>query len=151
MPCHIDQNVASIICEETFASRRFGAYAVGEEADKIFHSDFVTTIVNFDIVAVQVHGSVRVAVDCAWKGVSRVAGHVIREHEDDLRVGNPKALYRSVHGKDIGEMSIVEPETRRCHEDSPVARVLCDGDSSQQSGGHHNLKVKVEELHRDQW
>lgn len=143
---HVHENVAPVVSQEPLAPRHLSTDAIGQETDKILHRHLVPAIVHLDVVAVEIDGTVRVAVDCPGKGVARVAGHVVGEHEDDLGVGDAQPLDGSVYGQDIGEMAVVEPEARRADEDGPVAGVLGEDDGGQQSG-HEGREAKVAQLH----
>lgn len=81
---HVDEDVTAGVGAEAFGAGEFGGEAVGEEADEAFDCYFVAAVVDFDVVAVEVEGAVGVVVDGAGEGVAWVAGHVVREHEDDL-------------------------------------------------------------------
>lgn len=126
MTRHVHKDVASVVGQQALASGRFVADTIRQETNKVLNSDLITTVVDLDVVAVQVDCTVRIAVDGAGERISRVAGHVVGQHEDDLRVGDAKALHRSVHGQDIGEMTVIEPEARCADQDGPVARVFGD-------------------------
>ena len=110
MTRHVDEYVAAGIGAETFGAGEFGGQSIGEKADEVFDCYFVAAVVDFDVVAVEIEGAVGVVVDGAGEGVAGVAGHVVREHEDDLRVWDAEAFDGTVEGEDIGEMAVVEPE-----------------------------------------
>jgi hypothetical protein len=125
MPCHVDQDVAPLICHQSLAAWSVLAPAVRHEPDEVLHSDLVPSVVHLDVVAVQVKRAVSVVEDGAREGVARVAGHVVGQHKDDLRVGDAEALDGAVEREDIGKVAVVEPEARGAHEHRPVGRVLC--------------------------
>lgn len=97
MARHVDKDVASIVGQQTLATGHLVADAIGEQADEVLDGDLVAAVVDLDVVAVQVDGAVGVAVDGAGEGVARVAGHVVGQHQDDLRVRDAQALHRPVH------------------------------------------------------
>src|SRR5687767_4376422 len=106
MTSHVHQNVASIISKEALASRHLSANAICEETNRVLDSDLIATVVDLDVVAVEINGAVGIAVDGSGEGIAGVAGHVIGEHEDDLGVGNTETFNGSVHGEDIGEVAV---------------------------------------------
>lgn len=110
MPRHIDEDIAPPITEQAFTSWCVFVDAVGEESDKVLDCDFVAAVVDFDVVAVEVEGAVDVVVDGAGEEVAGVAGNVVGEHEDDLRVGDAETFDGAVEGEDVGEVPVVEPE-----------------------------------------
>ena len=81
---HVDEYVTALVGQEPLACGHTLVPAVGQQADEVLDRDLVATVVNLDVLAVQVHAAVRVGVDGAREGVARVAGHVVREHEEDL-------------------------------------------------------------------
>lgn len=107
---HVHEDVAPRVRAEALAGRELGREAVGKEADEGFDGDFVAAVVDLDVVAVEIEGAVGVVVDGAGEGVAGVAGHVVREHEDDLGVWDAEAFYGAVEGEDVGQVAVVEPE-----------------------------------------
>ncbi|KAI6759758.1 hypothetical protein HG530_010438 [Fusarium avenaceum] len=116
-------------------------------SDKVLDGDLVATVVHLDVVAVEINGAIRVTVDGSGEGVAGVASHVVGKHEDDLRVGDTQTLDGSVHGEDIGEMAVVEPEPRRADENSPVAGMLGKSGRREQSRCHEGVESEVREFH----
>jgi hypothetical protein len=90
--CHVHEDVAPLVRHQSLAAWHVLAHSVCHEPDEVLDCDFVSPVVHLDVVAVQVQGSVCVVVDGAGEGVARVACHVVRQHEDNLRVGNPETL-----------------------------------------------------------
>ena len=127
MARHIHQDIAPLIRHQPLAARRILPPAIRHQPDEILHRDLVTPVVDLDVVPVQVQGAVGVVEDGAGEGVARVARHVVREHEDDLRVWDAEALDGAVEGEHVREVSVVEPEARGPHQDGPVGRVLGGG------------------------
>lgn len=121
---HVDEDVAAAVGAEALAARDFGREPVGEEADEGFDGHFVASVVDFDVVAVEIQGAVGVVVDRAGEGVAWVAGHVVGEHEDDLAVRDAEAFDGAVEGEHVCEVPVVEPEAGGGDEDGPVGGVL---------------------------
>ena len=57
------------------------------------------------------------------KGIAGIAGHVVRQHEDDVGIGDAETFARSIDTEGVGRMSIVEPKATRADEDGPVVCV----------------------------
>lgn len=53
--------------------------------------------------------------DLTGKAVASIAWHAIREHQDDLTVGDTQSLDRVVETQGIRDMAIVEPESTRVY------------------------------------
>ena len=134
MTCHVDQDVAALVRHKALRSGHVLGDSVGHEPYEVLHGDLVSSVVDFDVVSVEVQGAVGVVVNGAGECVARVAGHVVGQHEDDLRVGDAEALHGTVEREDICEVPVVEPEARRADEDRPVGRVLGGRERSQQEG-----------------
>ena len=147
MASHVHQNVASIISKEALASRHLGANTICQETNEVLDSDLIATVVDLDVVAVEINGAVGIAVDGSGEGIAGVAGHVVGEHEDDLGVGNTETFDGSVHGEDIGEVAVVEPESRCADENGPVASMFGESGCCEQSRCHEGVVLKVGELH----
>lgn len=92
MSCHVDQDITPLIGHQPFATWGVLAPTVCHKADEVLHRDLVPSVVDLDIVSVEIEGSVGVVEDGAWEGVAWVAGHIVRQHENDLRVRNSEAL-----------------------------------------------------------
>lgn len=63
-----------------------------EQSNEILHGDFVATVVNLDVIAVEVQMTPRFRVYAPGEFVARVTRDVISEHEDDIRVGDAETL-----------------------------------------------------------
>jgi hypothetical protein len=111
MPCHVDQDVAPLICHQPLAARCVLAPTIRHEADEVFHCNLIPSVVHLDVVSVQVKGAIGVVEDGSREGVARVTGHVVRQHEDNLRVWDAEALDCAVERENICKMAVVEPET----------------------------------------
>lgn len=110
MPRHIHQHVAPRVTAQPLPARHIPPQPVRQQPDEILHRHLVAAVIHLDVVAVEVEGAVGVVVHGAGEGVARVAGHVVREHEDDLGVGDPEPFDGAVEGEDVGEVAVVEPE-----------------------------------------
>ena len=60
------------------------------------HRDFVPAIVDFDVLAIKIERVAAVRKHATWKVVARIAGSIVGEHEDDVRVGYAEAFHGSV-------------------------------------------------------
>lgn len=72
-------------------------------------------VVDLDVALVQVELVVLAVVHAPRERVPGVAGHVVRQHEHDVRVWDAQAPHRVVHRQGVGHVPVVEPETRRAH------------------------------------
>lgn len=135
MPCHVHQDVAPLIRHQPLAARRVLAPAVRHEPDKVLHRNLIPSIVHLNIISIQIKRAIGVVEDSSREGVARVACHIVRQHEDDLRIWNPEALDGAVQREDIGEVAVVEPEARRADQHRPVGRVLCGGQGRRRQEG----------------
>ena len=120
---HVDQHVAARVGAQPFPARHVFAQPVGEQPDEVLDRDLVAAVVDLDVVAVEIERAVGVVVDRAWESVAWVAGHIVGEHEDDLRVRDAQALDSAVEGEHVGEVAVVEPEAGGGDEDGPVGGV----------------------------
>jgi hypothetical protein len=55
-----------------------------QETDKVLNGNFVSSVVNLDVLAVEIQVSASVVVDCGREDVTRVAGDIIGQHHDDI-------------------------------------------------------------------
>jgi hypothetical protein len=142
---HVDEDVTSLVGHQALAPGHVLAHAVCHEADEVLDGDFVASVIDLDVVAIQIERTVGVVVDGAGEGVAGVARHVIGQHEDDLRIRDAEALDGAIEGEDICQVAVVEPESRGAHEDGPVGRVLTrdQGGRQQRNEGAED----AEELH----
>jgi hypothetical protein len=147
MTRHVNQDVASIIGKEALASRHLGANTISQEANEVLDSDLIATVIHLDVVAVEIDGAIGVAVDGSGEGIARVTSHIIGKHENDLGVGNTETLDSSVHGEDIGEVAVVEPEPRCADQNRPVAGMFGESGCCEQSRCNEGLESEVGELH----
>jgi hypothetical protein len=140
---HVDQDVAALVRHQALGARHVLGHPVRHEPDEVLDGDVVSAVVDLDVVAVQVERAVGVVVDGAGEGVAGVAGHVVGQHEDDLRVGDPEALDGAIQREHVGEVPVVEPEARGADEDGPVGRVFSGREGRQQQQGREGSR----ELH----
>jgi hypothetical protein len=63
---------------------------------KVLHGDLVSAIVDLDVVAVEVERVATVSKDAPGEMVARIAGHIVGEHEDDIRVGYAESFHGAV-------------------------------------------------------
>lgn len=109
---HVHEHVAARVRAQSFAARELLREPVGEQPDEVLDRDFVAPVIDLDVVAVEIQGAVGVVVDGAGECVPRVAGHVVGEHEEDLRVRDAEAFDGAVEREDVGKVAVVEPEAR---------------------------------------
>jgi len=88
MASHVHENVGTFICQETLGSRDRRLHPTSEHPDEVLNSHFVAAIVNLDVVSIKIQMSSRIGVYAARKLISQVAGCIVREHQNDIRVGD---------------------------------------------------------------
>lgn len=149
MARHVDQYITPVVGQQPLTPRCLVTDPVCEQPNEVFHGDLVAPVIHLDVVTIQVNRAVCIGIDSARESVAWIAGHVVREHENDLTVGDAESLDGAVDGEDIGEVAIVEPEARSTDQYGPVAGVLGQGDMAEdgRSQQHGQLKERVE-LHR---
>lgn len=148
---HVDEHVAAGVGAQALAARDVIAQPIRKQPDEVLHRHLVTAIVHLDVIAVEIDRAVCVAVDGAGEGVARVAGHVVGQHQNDLRVGDPESLDGAVQRQDIGKVAVVKPEPRRRDQHSPVGCVLSKHRGcKQQEEGEESRSEDGEETHGGQ-
>lgn len=148
MSCHVDQDIAAIVRQQPLTPRHLLPDPIRQQAYEVLDRDFVPAIVDLDVVAVEVDSAVGVGVHGAGERITRVACHVVRQHEDDLGVWNAEALHGAVEGEHVCEMAVVEPEARGRDQDSPIAGVFCSDGGRGQEGREEQRELKeTVELH----
>ena len=143
MARHVHQHITPRIAAQSLPARHILAQPVRQQPDEVLDRDLVAAVVDLDVVAVEIQRAVRVVVDGPREGVARVAGHVVRQHEDDLRVGDAESLYGAVEGEDVGEVAVVEPEAGGGDQDGPVGGVGGGGEGEEGEKGEEER----EEMH----
>ena len=68
----------------------------GQQPQEILHRDFVSTVVDFDVLAVEIERVAAIREHAPREVVARIAGRVVGEHEDDVRVGYAQAFHSSI-------------------------------------------------------
>lgn len=131
---HVHEHVAARVGAQPLAARHLRRQPVRQQPHEGLHRHFVAPVVHFDVVAVEVQRAVRVVVHRPREGVARVAGHVVRQHEDDLRVGDAETLDGAVEGEHVGQVAVIEPEARGGDEDGPVGGVVRGGGRGGEGG-----------------
>ena len=63
-----------------------------KETDKVLHGYFVTTVVDFDVIPVEIEALARVGVYVSGEFVAVIAGCIVREHEDYVGVWNTESF-----------------------------------------------------------
>lgn len=110
MSRHIHQHVTPRVTPQPLPPRHILPQPIRQQPYEVLHRDLIPAVINLYVVAVEVERAVRVVVDGAREGVARVAGHVVGEHEDDLRVRDAETFDGAVEREDVGEVAVVEPE-----------------------------------------
>lgn len=115
MPRHIHQHITAPITPQPLPPRHILPQSIRQQPYKILNRHLIPAVIHLNVITVQIERAVRVVIHGAWEGVARVARHVVGEHEDDLRVGDPETFDGAVEREDVGEMPVVEPEARGGH------------------------------------
>jgi len=68
----------------------------GQQPQEILHRDFVSTIVDLDVLAIEIERVAAIREHAPGEVVARIAGRVVGEHEDDVRVGYAEAFHSSI-------------------------------------------------------
>ena len=76
----------------------------GEDAEEVLDGYLVPAVVHLDVVSVEVECAPRAVVDTTWKLVARVARDVVREHEDDIGVGDAQPFHGAVPALDMSAL-----------------------------------------------
>lgn len=124
MPRHIHEYITPLVAAQPLTSRHVLAQSVSEQPDEVLHRDFVAAVIHLDVIAVEIECAIRVIVDGARERVARVAGHVVGEHENNLRVRNAEAFHGAVEGEDIGKVPVIEPEAGGGDQYSPIGSMF---------------------------
>lgn len=124
----VNEDVGALVGEELLRARRFRGQSPRQQAHKVLHRDLVASVIDFDVVAVDVDVLDAIVEDGRWSRVSRIASHVVGYHEDDLGIGNSETFDAPVNGEDVGHVAIVEPETGRVHQYCPIVGVAIFGE-----------------------
>ena len=95
-----------------------------QETDKVLHSHFVTPVIDFDIVPIQIEVLSRIGVHVSGEFVAVVASRVIREHEDDVGVWDAQSLYGAIPVR-FGQWVLAKSSPRCPH--IPRALAICYG------------------------
>ena len=140
-----------------------------QNSQEVLYRDLIAAIIDLDVISIQVQMPPRVAVDAARELITRIARGVIREHENDVRVGNAETLHRAIHPECIrhvltSDMSlclcepstsasthpVIEPVTRRTHQNGPIVCVRGPAPSmSLEEPLHRCLLVRISRRVRD--
>jgi len=67
---------------------KYGGARTSQDTNKVLDRHLITTIIDFNVVAVQIKVPPRVGIDASGKLISRITSSVICQHEDDIRVGD---------------------------------------------------------------
>ena len=148
MPGHIHQHITPRIAPQSLPPWHILPKTIRQQTNEILHRDLVPAIIHLDVIAVEIQRAIRIVVDCTGEGVARIAGHVVRQHEDDLRVGNSKPFDGSVQREDVGKVAVVEPETRGGDQDGPVGGVQRGGEEGKEEERVEEVEeVEGQEFH----
>jgi hypothetical protein len=128
MSSHVDQDITPIIRHQPLTPRPTLRPSIRQKTNEVLDRNLIASVVDFNATA---HSIVKIQVarlvveDGAGERVARVASHVVRQHKDDLRIGNAEALDSTIEGESVCEMAVVEPEAGGRDEDGPVGCVCC--------------------------
>ena len=111
MTCHVNENVWPRVRQQAFRSGSRFRQTTGQQTDKVFHRDFITTIIDLNIVSIDIDVLVLIVENGCRSWVSRIACHVIGHHQQDLRIRNAQSLDTAVHWQHVGHVAIIEPES----------------------------------------
>jgi hypothetical protein len=141
---HVNEDVGPIIGQEPFRTRyrrvdstwirglatsrgkKQTWYKTCQETDEVLHGHFVTPVIDFDVIPVQIEALSGVGVHVSGKFVAVVTSCVIREHKDDIGVWNTESFYGAIPvgggslvsaGKQFSSMAYI-----------PRALAICYGD-----------------------
>lgn len=67
-----------------------------QESDEVLDIYFIATIVNLNVISIEVNGVGLGRVNSGGELVSGIARDVVCEHENDIRVRNTETFYCSV-------------------------------------------------------
>jgi hypothetical protein len=121
---HVDEHIAPGIAQEAFRARNGRIMATCEDTEKILNSHFVTSVVDFDVITIQVQIPLCTVKHSTWIFVPSITGSVIGQHQDNVGVGNTQPLHGTIHAQGIGHVSIIEPVSRSTDKDGPVRSVI---------------------------
>ena len=68
----------------------------GQQPQEVLDRNFVSTIVDFDVLAIEIERVTTIREHASGEVVARIAGRVVGEHEDDVRVGYAEAFHSSI-------------------------------------------------------
>jgi hypothetical protein len=111
----------------TIMQRTARSYSIGitcKHTYKALHRDFIAPIVHLNVFSVHVQVVILIVKDLTGIGVARVARDVIRQHQYDLTVWNPKALHSTVKRQGIRHVAVIVPVPGRAYQHSPVAGMI---------------------------
>ena len=74
-----------------------------QNADKVLDGDFIASIIDLNVVAVEIEVTAWLGVDTGRKLVARIARDIICQHKDDVGIWDAKALYGAVPAKENGQ------------------------------------------------
>mmetsp|Transcript_14497 Transcript_14497/g.42474 ORF Transcript_14497/g.42474 Transcript_14497/m.42474 type:complete len:358 (+) Transcript_14497:261-1334(+) len=100
----------------------------GEDAEEGVHGHVRPPVVDLHVGAVKVLPAPSVGgfgEDSVLEGIPRVARHVVGDHQDDVLIPHPPAIFQEVvHAEDVGHVAVVVPEAGRRDEDRRVGGVV---------------------------
>ena len=70
-----------------------------EDPNKVLYRNLVATIINFNIVAIEIQMSTSIGVHASRKLVSKVTRRIIREHENNIGIWNAQSFDSSIPRK----------------------------------------------------
>lgn len=123
MTRQINQHIAAGIREQFLRSRCTGLRASSQQSNEILNGNLVATVVNLDVIAVNVDMLIGIIENGCRSRIPWIACHIVGNHQNYLAIWNAKSFHRSVNGQHICHMTIVEPKSRRVDQNCPIVGV----------------------------
>lgn len=67
-----------------------------QNPDEVLDGDFIASIIDLDVVTVEIQVTAWLGIDTGRKLVARIARDIIGQHKDDVGIWDAKALYGAV-------------------------------------------------------
>ena len=88
-PCVLYQKMSS-------RTNHMASIPTSQHSQEVLDRHFVSAVVHFDVVTVEVQLTTCIGVDASGEFVARIAGGVVREHENNIRIWDSQPLDGSV-------------------------------------------------------
>jgi hypothetical protein len=80
-----------------------GVELTSENTNEVFHGNFISPIVYFNIISIKIQLFSRVGKDRTRELVARVAGGIICQHENNLGIRYTKSLHGAIPMEELNE------------------------------------------------